>query len=188
MQTPENSFLSPAELRKLPFKSIGHHVLISRKASFYNMKDISIGNHVRIDDFSILSGKISLGSYIHISAQCALYGTCGILMDNFSGLSPGSKVFSVTDDFSGNYMIGPMIPEKYTNVSGGKVIICKYVQIGSGSIILPNLTVGEGIAIGALSLVNKSLDPWGIYAGIPVKRIKNREKSLIKLASKFKTL
>jgi len=187
MPTADNSFLSQAELDKLPFKKIGNNVLISQKASFYNMGEISIGDNVRIDDFSILSGKIVLGNYIHISAHCALFGALGIEMKDFSGLSPGCKVFSSTDDFSGDFLVGPMVPEKFTNITGGPIEIGCYAQIGSGSVIMPGISIGEGSAVGAMSLINKSLDPWGIYAGIPVKYLKGRSKKLIDLVSKIKT-
>lgn len=181
-----NSFFSPDELKKMPFKHIGSNVLISRKASFYSLKEISIGNHVRIDDFCILSGKITLENYIHISAYCALYGSQGIKMEDFSGLSPGCRVFSITDDFSGDFMVGPMVPGSLTNVSGGLVNIGKYVQVGAGSIVLPDIKLGEGVAIGSMSLVNKSLDPWGIYAGIPASFIKERSRKIIKLSESIK--
>lgn len=182
MQKAKHSFYDQEELEKLPFKYIGRNVLISRKASFYNMEEIYIGDFVRIDDFCILSGKINLGNYIHISAQSALYGAMGIEMEDFSGLSPACRIFSMTDDFSGEYMVGPLIPENLTNVTGGKVRIGKYVQVGTGSVILPAVTLGEGVAVGSMSLVNKSLDPWGIYAGIPAKYIKERSKRIIELA------
>ena len=185
MQTADNSFLSQAELDTLPFKKIGKNVLISRKASFYNMVEISIGDNVRIDDFCILSGQVTLGSFIHISAHCALFGALGIEMKDFSGLSPGCRVFSSTDDFSGDFLMGPMVLEELTNVTGGPVEIGRYVQLGSGSIIMPDISIGEGSAIGAMSLVNKSLGAWGIYTGIPVKYLRERSKKLIDLASKI---
>ena len=182
----KTSFYSHDELSKLAFRHIGSNVLISRKASFYNAGKMSVGDHVRIDDFCILSGKIELGNHIHISAQCLLYGAMGIRMEDFSGLSPGCKVFSATDDFSGECMVGPMVPEELTGVTGGPVHIGKYVQLGAGSIVLPSLAIGEGVAVGSMSLVNRSLDPWGIYAGIPAKRIKERSRKIIELAKSIK--
>ena len=173
------SFYTENELNKLGLKSFGKNVLISRKSSIYSPEKISIGDNVRIDDFSILSGKITIGSYIHISAFCALFGTFGIEMESYTGLSPRCTIFSASDDFSGNYLIGPMVDKSKTSVTGGKILIKKYSQIGAGSIILPSVTIKEGVAIGAMSLVNKSLEEWGIYAGIPVKRIKDREKRLL---------
>ena len=171
----------------MPFKHIGVHVLISRKASFYNIGEISLGNHVRIDDFCILSGSISLGNHIHISAHCALYGAMGIEMQDFSGLSAGCRVFIITDDFSGEHMVGPMVPEALTHVSGGRVVIGKFVQVGTGCTILPSTEIGEGAAVGAMSLVNRSLPSWGIYAGIPAKCIGDRSKNIIELAKKIKS-
>lgn len=176
-----NSFYSIPELRDLGFKTFGRNVLVSKKASFYDVKNIEIGNNVRIDDFCLLSGKIKLGNYIHISAFCALYGSLGIEMEDYTGLSPRCTVFSATDDFSGDYLIGPMVDPKLTNVTGGKVLIHKYSQIGSNCVILPNVEIGEGTAVGAMSLINKSLKEWGIYKGIPVKYSAKRNKNLLNL-------
>jgi galactoside O-acetyltransferase len=36
-----------------------------------------------------------------------------------------------------------------------------------------------------MTLVNKSLDPWGIYVGVPAKRIKERSKKLLALEKDF---
>jgi galactoside O-acetyltransferase len=151
------------------------------------MESISIGNHVRIDDFCILSGDIEIGNYVHISAQCALFGNMGIIINDFSGISPGCRIFSATDDFSGKYMAGPLLPNKLRDVTGGKVIIEKYVQIGSGCTILPNLKINEGVAVGAMSLVNKSLEPWCIYSGIPAKYLKDRSRHILELVKQIKS-
>ncbi len=173
-------FLTPPQLQELGFKSIGTNVLISDKASIYSPHLISIGSNVRIDDFCILSGEITLGSYIHIAAYSALYGKFGIIMDDYTGLSPRCTIFSASDDFSGNYLISPMVPDEFTNVTGGVVHIMRYSQIGANTVVLPNVTINEGVAVGAMSLVKKSLDEWAIYAGIPSVKIKNRSKGLLK--------
>lgn len=175
------SFYSEEELKLLGFKSFGTNVLISKKASIYGFNEIEIGNNVRIDDFCILSGNIILGSYIHISPYCALYGAEGIIMEDYTGLSARCTIYSAIDDFSGNYLIGPMVDSKKTNVLGGKVIIRKYSQVGVDCSIMPNLTIEEGVAVGAMSFVNRSLSPWSIFAGIPVKWIKPRSKKLLNL-------
>ncbi len=176
-----NSFYSLEELNQLGLKSFGNNVLISRKVSIYGASNIEIGNNVRIDDFCILSGKLKLGSNIHISAYCALYGANGITMEDYTGLSARCTVYSAVDDFSGNYLVGPMVETTKTNVTGDTVTICKYVQIGAGCTIMPNLTINEGVAIGAMSFINKSLPSWGIYAGVPAIKIKDRSKKLLEL-------
>ena len=175
-----NSFYNNKELKELGFNSIGENVLISKKASFYGADKMSFGCNIRIDDFCILSGSIILGSHVHIGAYCAMYGSKGIVMEDYTGLSPRCTVFSASDDFLGDFLISPMAPLEQTNVKGGLVVVKKYSQIGAGSIIMPDLEIGEGVAVGAMSYVNKSLPEWTIYAGIPVKKIKERKRGLLK--------
>jgi len=181
----KTSFYKKEELEGLGFRSIGINVLISRNANFYTPEKITIGNNVRIDDFCILSGEITLGSNIHISAHSMLYGSKGIIMEDYSGLSPRTTLFSASDDFSGDFMVGSMVPQEFTNVRGGVVIIKKFCQLGAGSIVLPKVVLEEGSVTGAMSLVNKNLEPWYIYAGIPAVKIKERKKKLIELAREY---
>lgn len=176
----KTSFYTEEELFNLGLKSYGKDVKISRFAQLYSPEKISIGNNVRIDDFCILSGNINLGSNIHISAYVAMYGAQGIEMEDYTGISPRSIVFSAMDDFSGKYLIGPIHPEGTTNVIGGKVTIKRYAQIGANSFIFPNLTIGDGVVVGAYSLVRHNLEPWGIYYGIPVTKKGERSKDLLK--------
>ena len=182
----ETSFYTEDELMELGFMKVGKDVCISRKTSFYGINNISLGNHVRIDDFCILSGNITLENYIHIAAFCALFaGNETIIMKNYSGLSSKVSVYAESDDYSGAFMPNPTIPVKYKNVSGGSVILEKHVIIGTGTSIMPNVIIGEGSAVGSMSLVNHSLDSWGIYAGIPCRRMKERKKELLLLEHDF---
>lgn len=178
-------YYSEEELALLGLKSVGKKVRISKKTSIYSPEDISIGNNVRIDDFCILSGKITIGNNVHISAYSALYGKYGIEIDDYSGCSPKTIIFSGSDDFSGEYMVSPLIPSKYTNVKGNTVYLKKYVQIGANSVVMPGIILGEGTAVGAMSFVNKSTSEWSIYAGIPVKKIKERSKKILDLVKEY---
>lgn len=180
-----NSFYSEEELAQIGLNSYGRHVLISHKASIYCPQKISIGNNVRIDDFCILSGDIKIGSYVHISAYSALYGKFGIVMEDCTGLSPRCTLFSATDDFGGDYLISPMVPDKYTHIIGGRVTLSRFTQVGAGSIIMPGVILHEGVALGAMSLVKKDLDAWGMYAGNPLRFIKKREKGLLNFYGNF---
>jgi galactoside O-acetyltransferase len=182
----QTSFLSETDLMKIGFKKIGKNVSISRNTAFYRSDLISLGNNVRIDDFCILSGDISIGSYVHISAYTALFGKAGITLDDFVSISSRVNIYSVNDDYSGEHLTNPTVPEELTNISEKPVYIQKHVIIGAGSIVLPGVTIHEGAAVGALSLVKKSLDPWIIYAGIPCKFIKNRKRDLLNLERKLK--
>lgn len=181
-----NSFYTKEELNNLGFKSLGKDVKISRNACFYGIEYISIGNNVRIDDFCILSGVISLGNNIHIAAYTALYGgDKGIYVDDFVNISSRVCIYSVSDDYSGNTMTNPMIPDKYKNVLSAAVYVKKHVIIGSTSIVLPGVTLAEGGSFGSFSLIDKDSEPWTINVGIPSKKLKQRSKELLKLEKLF---
>ena len=171
MKAEKTSFYSEEELSELGLKSYGVNVKISRYARIYSPHSICIGDNVRIDDFCILSGKITLGSNIHISAYVALYGTNGIILKDYSGISPKSVVYSAMDDFSGDYLVGPIHPDDTTNVTGGPVVIEQYVQVGSNTVVFPNLTIGEGSVIGGNVFLTKSV-PAGTKVHVANQELK----------------
>lgn len=179
------AFYTTEELKQLGLGSVGEHTFISRKASLYNPANIYIGNHVRIDDFCVLSagdGGIYLGNYVHIAVFCSLIGHGKIQLDDFSGLSSRVSIYSSNDDYSGRAMTNPTVPPHLTNVKHGNVTIKKHVIVGAGSIILPNVTLSEGVAIGALTLVRKDCPAFGIYSGSPAKKIGERQRDLLEMA------
>lgn len=180
-------FYSEMELKSLGLKVFGKNVQISIKVSLYNIDKIEIGDNVRIDDFAILIGPIRMGSYIHIGAGSILTGgELGIILENFTGISSGCKIFSVTDDYSGSSMANPMIPRKFRQITSNKIIFKKHSIIGSNSVILPfSGGLEEGVSVGALSLVSRPTKSYGVYFGLPARRIAERSKELLQYEKEF---
>ena len=184
------SMLSSEEINKIGFHRVGENVQLSDKASFYGVEKISIDNNVRIDDFCVIAagaGGIEIGNYVHIAVGVTLIGAGKIKLGDFSGLSSRVAVYSSGDDYSGRTLTNPTVPDKYKNVHIADVVIGKHVIVGSGSVILPGVILEEGVAIGALSLVSKSCHRFGIYAGNPLRRIKERSQELLMLEKQFCT-
>lgn len=180
------SYLSNYDLNNMNFKKLGKNIKISSKASIYNCEEIEIGDNSRIDDFCIISGKIKIGKNVHIAPFCLVAGGSeGIVFHDFSGLAYQVQVFTQSDDYSGETLTNPTIPKKFKNESKLSILIGKHVIVGAGSIILPGVSLLEGTAVGAMSLVRKSTEPWSIYLGNPAKRIRNRKKDLLKLEERF---
>ena len=174
-----DSFYSESELRSLGLKSYGRDIRISRKVSLYGSENIRLGDHIRIDDYCILSGNLILGNYIHIAAFCALYGSEGIVVEDYSNISARTTIYTSSDNYLGLGMIGPTIPEKYRLLDRGPVHLKRHTIIGSGSVVLPGVTFGEGVAVGALSLVTRDCGPWQVYGGIPARLITQRDRHVI---------
>lgn len=180
------AYLTANQLAEKEFKSLGENVRISDKASIYNANQIEIGDNSRVDDFCVLSGRIKIGSFCHIAPLCLVAGGQeGIFLDDFCGLSYGVKVFSQSDDYSGEAMVSPLVPSEYKNEKKEKVVLGRHVIVGTGSTVLPGVYIAEGCSIGAMTLVNRNTDSWGIYVGIPAKRVKERKKDLIELEKRF---
>ena len=183
-----DSWLSPAELAALGLRACGTNVKISRLARIYSASVIEIGSDVRIDDFCILSGGsgIRLGNFIHIAAYSALYGAAGIEMMDFSGVSSRVTIYSESDDYSGRSLTNPTVPREFRKgLERGAVRLEKHALIGAGSTLLPGVTVGEGAAVGAHSLVTKSCEPWTISFGSPARRVGVRDRALLELEAAF---
>ena len=180
--------MSREAIEHMGFAAVGENVMISDRASFYNCPRISIGNHVRIDDFCVLAagvGGITIGNYVHIAVGSTLIGAGKITMSDFSGLSSRVSIYSSSDDYSGVAMTNPTVPQEFTNVMHADVFFGKHVIVGSGSVILPGVTLEEGVAVGALSLVSRDCKAFGIYFGNPARRIKERKRDLLELEQRF---
>lgn len=178
------SFLKQSELEELGFKYLGKNVLISDKCSIYNPQNIMIGDNSRIDDFCILSageGGIEIGRYVHVACFSSLIGNGKITMKDYSGISSRVAVYSSSDDYNGDWMTNPCLPKNVTNTYSKDVIIGKHVVIGSNSVVLPGVELHDGCSVGALSLVNKSIDGPYVCFGIPAKKIKNRNSRIFEL-------
>ncbi len=180
-------YYSEDELRGLGLKSVGERVLISKKTSIYTPEKISIGHDVRIDDFCLLVGSITLGNYIHLAPYVSIHGTGdgSVTMKDFSGLSSYTAVYASSDDYSGNSITNPTVNEEYEKLISSDIVIEKHVVVGLHSVILPNGYLAEGVALGAMSMLSGQTEPWGIYVGIPCRRVKERLKDCLALEDRI---
>lgn len=171
-------FLNDTQLMGIGFKSVGRNVQISDKAVFYNPGNISIGDNSRIDDFCILSaghGGIEIGDYVHIGCYTSITGKALVKLCDFSALSPRVSVFSSTDDYSGEFMTNPCIPDEFRRPVHGAVHIGKHVIIGAGTVVLPGSILKDGSCVWAMSLVKTQVEPNNILHGVPARIVGMRK-------------
>lgn len=194
-------FLTQKQLEQIGFKHLGKNVLISDKASIYFPQNIRIGDYSRIDDFAVISitGELDIGRYVHIACHTSLIGGGLIEMKDYSGISSRVAVYSSSDDYNGDFMTNPCVPKTITirvKVDGGivdakrtlrntehkRVDIGKHTVIGTGSTILPGARLGDGCAVGAMSLVVEgSYGDNAILVGIPARVVGERHNGIYKL-------
>jgi len=180
------AYYTNEQLEQMGFKYIGTNVKISDKASIYDHSSIEIGDNSRIDDFCVVSGKITIGRNVHITPCCLVAGgEKGIIFDDFTTLAYGVKVFTQSDDYSGETLTNSTIPREYKNEFKREIIIGRHSIIGAGSTIMPGVNLAEGTSVGAMSLVLKDTQLWSVYVGIPAKRLKDRSKKLLSLEKQY---
>ena len=181
-----DGYYSRNELKKMGFRCLGENVLLSRLARVFRPSRVSIGNNVRIDDYCVLSGDISLGNNVFLALGVKIMGgSAEIIIGNYVGISFQTVIIGESDDYSGEYLTGPIVPDKYRNVYHPRMIIEDYSTIGANCTILPGVRIAEGCSFGASSLINKNTEKWSVYIGQPCRKLKNRKKDMRELASEL---
>lgn len=180
------AFLTQTQLEQAGFRHVGKNVRLSDKAAIYQPELIELQDRCRIDDFCVISGRVTVGKNVHIAVFCNVAGgEKGIVMEDFSGLAYGVHVFTQSDDYSGKTLTNPTVPDIYKQETKLPIKIGRHSIVGTQSIIAPGANLAEGTAVGAFSLVMFPTEPWGVYVGIPAKRLKDRQKDLLELEEQY---
>ncbi|MDU4251698.1 acyltransferase [Pseudomonas sp.] len=180
------AFYSAEEIATLGFKRLGKNVRISRLASIYNHDQIEIGDHSRIDDFCVISGKITIGRNVHVAVFCNLAGgEPGITMEDFSGLAYGCNVFTQSDDYSGRTLTNPTVPDQYKKETKAAIVIGRHSIVGTQSIIFPGVHLAEGTSVGAMTMMTRDSEPWSVYFGCPGRKLKERKRDLLEMEAVY---
>lgn len=176
------------ELLELGLRSVGQDVNIDRSVRIFGTERLSIGDHVRIDPFCIISAGpdgISIGRNVHIAGYCFVGGRGRIEIQDFAGLSSHVSVYSATDDYTGGAMTNPTVAEEFKNVRDAPVVLKRHAIIGASSVILPGVTVGLAAAIGALTMIRKDVADFAIMSGCPAKEVGKRSDSILEREAEF---
>lgn len=121
--------------------------MILRKMGCTIGNDVFIGDYVSIDPGH--GDLITIEDHAHLDAYCVL--------------------LCHKRDLSGYYIGGDYAKLPYKK---GKIRLCKGCSVGTRSLVMPGVTIGEGAIIGACSLVTKDIPAWTIAVGCPAKVVK----------------
>jgi acetyltransferase-like isoleucine patch superfamily enzyme len=169
------------DARRFGFRACGEDVQIYSRAHIVSPEVISIGDSVIIDDFVFLVGgaETRIGSFVHLASFTSYLGRGRLEIGDFVSVSSGARLYTGIDDFSGGSLVGPGVPEPFRQPVRSFLTVGRYALIGANAVVFPGVTLGEGCAIGALSLVKSDCEPWTIYAGTPARPIKQRRRDRI---------
>jgi len=101
-----------------------------------------------------LGYKTDIGAFTYINAKY------GVTIEDFVQVGSHCSIYSVST-----------IDRKE-----GPVTLGKNCKIGTHSVVMPGVTVGENSVIGAFSFVNSDIPPNMVAAGVPAKIIRKLDK------------
>jgi acetyltransferase-like isoleucine patch superfamily enzyme len=177
------------ELLALGVAAVGDNVAVDRSARILGAGNLRIGSHVRIDAFAVISageGGIVIGDHVHVGAHAFLSGSGRIELADFSGLSGRVSIYSSSDDYSGEWLTNPTVPEAFTGVTSAPVRVGRHAILGAGAVVLPGVEVGDGAAVGALSLVRRDVAEFTVVAGTPARPVAERSRRVLELERRLR--
>jgi acetyltransferase-like isoleucine patch superfamily enzyme len=180
------AYLTREELERFGFKGLGKNVRISTRAAIYDAHLMSFGDHSRVDDFCLLSGLVTIGRNVLITAYVNLAGgQAGLTIEDFAGVAYGSHVLAQTEDYSGETMTNSTVPVRFRKETKAPVRIGRHSIVGTNAVIFPGVTIGEGTSVSAMAVVTRDTQPWSIYAGVPARRVRERSRALLELEREY---
>ncbi len=187
-------------IRKPFFSDFGRPVHIGRGVRVWGRVNISIGNHVRIEDYVLLdaksvgkspglrignrskilrfvvlrvnSGFIQIGNRCSINSFCHLTGQGGLTIGDDVRIATHVVMIPANHRFDRQDI--PIHKQGETRLG---IIIEDDVWIGVGATILDGVTIGRGAVVAAGAVVNKTVEPYAIVGGVPARIISRRGSS-----------
>lgn len=159
--------------------------IVSANTRIRHPELFEIGDDSIVDDFCYFSTQVRIGRCSHVASNCTVAGGQArrFVLGDFSSLSAGVRVWCASDDFTRDIVavIPAGIEDPKQNVIAGDVIFGDYTAVGANSVVMPDNHIPEGTVIGALSFVptRARLEPWSVYAGVPIRRIGDRDRESV---------
>ena len=100
--------------------------------------------------------NLEIGRNVDVGAFTLIQAEEGVTLEDDVQIGGGCKIYSV-DTIGG---------------TRGKVVIERGACVGSNSVVLPGVTVGENAVVGALSLVKENVPAGEVWGGVPARQIK----------------
>ena len=157
------------------FKKYGTNVVMEPSVMVFHPENIELNDNLYIGHQTILKGYynnlMSIGPNTWIGQQSFLHSAGGLTIGANVGIGIGVKIITSLHTEEGTDL--PIIASK---ISFAPVQIADDCDIGVGAIILPGVSIGRGVQVGAGAVVTHSLESFVVAAGVPARVLRYRDQ------------
>jgi acetyltransferase-like isoleucine patch superfamily enzyme len=154
-------------------RKFGNSVRIGSGVGFTHLETFEIGDGVSIGAQAYIQGRFDgvtkIGNHVWIGPQ-AYFDARHLIVEDHVGWGPGAKVLG--SSHTGFPIDRPIIE---TDLEIRPVRVEAWADIGTGSVLLPGVTVGKGSIVGAGAVVTRDVPPFAIVAGVPARFLRWRD-------------
>lgn len=154
----------------------GAETVLEEGIRIFHPENVFLGTGVYLGHDGYLngyvSGRIQVGDRTWIGPRFYLHGAGGIEIGMDVGIGPEVRMLTSTHELNDDVAL-PII-DNPLRLAG--IRIGDGSDVGIGAVLLPGVTVGKGVQIGAASVVTEDIPDHEIWAGVPARKLGNRAR------------
>jgi galactoside O-acetyltransferase len=153
----------------------GDDITIFAGALLLRPELIAVGEGSRIDDFTRIEGGegVEIGRYVHISSFCSIFAGGKALVGDYACMAEGSRILTGSEQLDA--AMSSVAPTPWRRVVTATSILDHLAFLATNAVMLAGTVVGVGAVVGAGSVVTRDVPPWEVWAGVPAKKIAERD-------------
>lgn len=143
------------------------------RARLLGVLGAQVGRNVRVSECQFINlargfSNLTLGDDVYIGPGCLIDLEGKVALARGATLSP--RVSIITHNDPGSFHGSPLIRDFPKTV--GSVRIGEFCWLGTGSVVLSGVEIGDRAVVGAMALVTGDLCAAAVHAGIPARKIR----------------
>jgi acetyltransferase-like isoleucine patch superfamily enzyme len=141
----------------------GDRLIIGSDIDFYPQTYVSLGAGA--------NGFVEIGNHTHFAPGCVLYGGGGLRVGPYCNIAAHCVLTTVGHD--------PVVREQPMAIAAAverPITLVEDVWLGANVTVTSGVTIAKGCVVGANAVVNRDTEPFGLYCGVPARRVRDRKR------------
>lgn len=143
-------------------EEVDQHDGIYDLAKIVSPENLEVGDNIEISDFVFLNAGSGtyIGDHSCIHSGSRVIGGGELVVGNAVAITYNCVLVTSVPEYSSH--MSTCVPSNEKTVREAPIEIKDEAFIGSNSVLMPGVTIGEGAVVGALSYVDRDIPPWTV--------------------------